>query len=292
MSSRYRVCKRTVSDMAYEKFGSESLDYLPCQYDGCRLTFRGPRRNLSGSYAVFLGGTETYGKFIRSPYPDLCEKLTGYTCVNMGWPNAGMDVLLNEPAILTTCQRAQAVVLQMPCVQNMSNRFYTVHPRRNDRFVKPSKLMKTIFSDVDFTEFHFTRHLLSHLQAFAPDRFAMVRDELQTAWVARMRWLISQLGEKTILLWFSKRDPNEGDNSPDLALDPAFVTRRMVMAAADGAAHIVSVREGPLAKASGTAGMVFSDLEATAAAELLNPIAHEEAALALKPVLEEMMRQP
>ncbi len=33
--------------------------------------------------------------------------------------------------------------------QNLSNRFYAVHPRRNDRFLRASTLMKTIFREVD-----------------------------------------------------------------------------------------------------------------------------------------------
>ena len=36
-----------------------------------------------------------------------------------------------------------------------------------------------MFREVDFTEFHFTRHMLQTLQAVAPDRFALVAEELQ-----------------------------------------------------------------------------------------------------------------
>jgi len=284
------VSKKLVGDMAYEKIGTLSLDYMPCRYGDSKLLFRGPKRKLRGDYAVFLGGTETYGKFIETPFPALVEAQTGLVCVNFGWPNAGVDVFLNECAVLDACENARTVVLQLPCAQNMTNRFYSVHPRRNDRFVGPSNLMKSVFRDIDFTEFHFTRHMLTHLKAMAPERFDMIRDELQSAWVARMRLLLDRIDSNIILLWFSARHPSEDNNSPDLAQDPAFVTRTMIDAVKGNAAAVVKVRASPLAKAQGTTGMVFSELEANAAAELLGPMAHDEAARALAPVVQKAVR--
>ncbi len=170
-----------------------------------------------------------------------------------------------------------------------TNRFYSVHPRRNDRFVGPSTLMKSIFRDIDFTEFHFTRHMLNHLKALAPERFDIIRDELQSAWVARMKLLLSPIDNRVILLWFSARHPGEDNNCADLAQDPAFVTRAMLDAVKGRALAVVKVCASPLAKAKGTKGMVFSELEANAAAELLGPMVHEEAARALVPVIKKVL---
>ncbi len=110
---------KLVGDMAYEKIGTLSLDYMPCRYDGSKLLFRGPKRKLTGDYVAFIGSTETYGKFIEVPFPDLIEQQTDITCVNFGWPNAGVDVFLNERAILDACAGARTVVLQLPCAQNV-----------------------------------------------------------------------------------------------------------------------------------------------------------------------------
>ena len=116
------------------------------------------------------------------------------TCVNFGWTNAGVDVFLHDTGVLQAAQGARAtVVFQLPCAQNMSNRFYSVHPRRNDRFVAPLALMRQVFPEVDFSEFHFTRHMLRHLQRRAPDRFAVLRKELQTIWISRVRLLLSRI---------------------------------------------------------------------------------------------------
>jgi len=83
--------------------------------------------------------------------------------VNLGVLNAGLDVLSSDPAIVAALGQAEAAVLQITSAHNMTNRFYKVHPRRNDRFLKASSVLRTIYPEVDFTEFHFTRHLLSHL---------------------------------------------------------------------------------------------------------------------------------
>lgn len=276
--------------MAYEKIVDLSLDYMPCRYAGSKLLFRGPRRSLKGNYAAFLGGTDTYGKFIRQPFPALVEKEAGLRCVNFGWPNAGVDVFLNDPGVQDAARKARAVVLQLPCAQNMTNRFYSVHPRRNDRFLEASPVMRAIFQEVDFTEFHFTRHMISRLQQVAPERFHVVREELQSAWVARMRLLLQRLGNHVVLLWFSARRPGENDDSPDLAVDPAFVSRPMVEAVRGHAVRLVEVYVSPHAQGSGTDGMVFSQFEAGAAAELLNLKAHDQASGALVPVIRDILK--
>ncbi|GGO59093.1 hypothetical protein SAMN05444398_1091 [Roseovarius pacificus] len=276
--------------MSYEPLGGRApLDYCPCRYPGSKLTFRGPRRALTGDYIVFLGGTETYGKFIREPFPAMIGRHMGETCVNMGWPNAGLDVLLNDPGMAYARAGARAVVLQVPGAQNMTNRFYGVHARRNDRFVRATDALMRLFPEMDFTEFHFTRHMLRRLQAVSPERFDLVREELRTVWVERMVELIGRDGPPVILLWFAARRPGRDCDGADVAQDPAFVTRPMLETVRGQAAHLIEVTASATALRTGTSGMVFSQIEAPAAGELLGPAAHVEAALALIPALRGVM---
>jgi hypothetical protein len=202
--------------MSFQQPGPRGLDYKPCRYGTSRLTFRGPPRALDRPYVAFLGGTETYGKYIGRPFPDLLDETVPMPCVNLGVVNAGHDLYLNDPGVMDLARQARVCVLQIGGAQNMSNRFYTVHPRRNDRFVKASRLMRQIFSDVDFTDFAFTRHMLETLARFAPDRFGLLREELQQAWVARTRLLSENLGGRLILLWFAPVDPPAGHDGPGL----------------------------------------------------------------------------
>lgn len=271
--------------MAYEKLAGTGLDYQPCEYPGSKLLFRGPARSLQGEYVAFLGGTDTYGKFIEHPFPALVERAIGLPCVNFGWSNAGVDVFLNDPGVLQAAQNARAVVLQMPCAQNMSNAYYRVHPRRNDRFLGPTERMRGDFPDVDFTQFHFTRHLLVHLHRRSPVKFRQLRRELQRSYVRRLRELLAQMSRDTILLWLSRRRAAEHYDSLDLAHDPSFVSDKMIGALKETGARFVEVCASPAALAAGTDGMIFAKVEESAAAELLGPMAHAEAAGALSEVL-------
>lgn len=269
--------------MTYDVLGPGPLDYLPCRYGTSKLLFRGPRRNLDDPYVAFLGGTETYGKFLERPFPALVEGATGRVCVNFGFPNAGIDVYAHDPFVAKAASEADLTVLQVMGAQNMTNRFYSVHPRRNDRFIGASPLMQTIFREVDFSEFHFTKHMLSHLQKISPERFAAVQSELQQAWLARMRLMLGQITGKTLLLWFADHapPPPDGARAGDLGRNPLFISRDMLEEVAEHATDMVKVVARPAPGADPTAGMVCDQMETMAASEMLGPAAHAEAAAAV-----------
>ncbi|EPX82368.1 hypothetical protein Salmuc_04093 [Salipiger mucosus DSM 16094] len=164
------------------------------------MLFRGPRRSLDESYVAFLGGTETYGRFVAAPFPALAEQRLDRVCVNLGAVNAGPDLYLNDAGALDVAARAELCVVQMMSAQNMSNRFYGVHPRRNDRFLRASEGLQALYPEVDFTEFHFTRHMLGRLREVSAERFAQVTEELRQAWMARMTQLLTVLRGRALLL--------------------------------------------------------------------------------------------
>lgn len=263
--------------------GSKGLDYKPCRYGASRLTFRGPARLLNKRYIAFLGTTETYGKYIPRPFPALTEDRLGTACVNLGFVNAGHDLYLNDPVVMDIAGEAQICVVQIGGAHNLSNRFYTVHPRRNDRFLRASRLMRQIFRDVDFTDFTFTRHMLESLQRFAPDRFALLRDELQEAWVSRTRLLADRLGGRVILLWLADHLPPDGAPATGLGPDPLFIEGPMIEALRGDVAEVVTVKISATARAHD--GMVVPQGEEAAAADMPGPAAHLQTAEALAPVL-------
>jgi len=279
--------------MTYDALGPGALDYLPCRYGTSKLLFRGPRRSLQVPYVAFVGGTETYGKFIETPFPALIEEQTNITSVNFGYPNAGIDVFSHDSFITDAAARAKVTVIQVMGAQNMTNRFYSVHPRRNDRFVAASRLLNTIYRDVDFAEFHFNKHMLGRLKDISVERFDTVRLELQEAWMARMRLMLGQMRGKTILLWFAQQPPLSDEQAimtqDGLGYDPLFITREMINEIAPFATKVVEVVSTPQSIAAGTDGMIFSELESMSAAELMGPIAHEKAAAALLQALEPML---
>lgn len=231
-----------------------------------------------------LGGTETFGKFIPHPFPDLLERIIGVTCVNFGWPNAGIDVFAGDRALLDCAGRARLCVLQVPCAVNMSNRYYRVHPRRNDRFLQATDALRDLFDEVDFTEFSFTRHLLGRLQDLSPERFVRIRQELADVWVTGMHDLIGQIASPVVLLWLSARSPEDGADRPDIWSDPALVSREMLEAVRGQVREIVELPLGEAARGA-EAGMAGPGRDRRAAQKVLGSAAHEQAADALVPVV-------
>lgn len=278
-----------VGDMIYERLGDSALDYFPCRYGTSKLLFRGPRRKLDGAYCAVLGGTETYGKFIQTPYPALVEAATGINMVNFGCVNAGVDVFVNDPAVIEACVKARVTVVQMTGALNTSNRFYAVHPRRNDRFLRASTLLKAIYREVDFTEFHFTRHMLSTLMTLSPERFAVVSEELQSAWVARMKALLTKTEGRTIVLWMANHSPDQANAIGGLGSDPMLVNRAMIEAIRPYTTEVVEVVASEMARGAGLEGKIFSVTEEPAAQETPGPLMHEEVAAALLPVIDRMV---
>ncbi|SFK14629.1 DUF6473 family protein [Celeribacter neptunius] len=271
--------------MAYQNMGEGSLNYLPCRYGKSKLLFRGPQKELDAPYIAFLGGTETYGKYVEVPFPDLVEAGLGMETINLGCVNAGVDVYLNDETVLDICNKAKTTVLQISGAQNMSNRFYAVHPRRNDRFLRASTLLRTIYREIDFTDFNFTRHLLQTLQSTSDEKFVMVRQELRDAWVARMRTMAGKLHGDVVLLWLSDHSPDDEEACNAIATDPLFVNRDMIDEIRPLVKAVVEVVPTRQDIEQGYKLMVYSDLDAPAAREMLGPIAHSQAATELQDAL-------
>jgi hypothetical protein len=274
--------------MKHDTLEEAGLSYAPCRYGNSRLFFRGPRRGLDGRFIAFVGGTETYGKFVERPFPRLVEDSIGETCVNLGCVNASIDAFMNEPAVMTACHDATMVVVQITGAHNLSNRFYTVHPRRNDRFLRASTVLRAIYPEVDFSDFCFTRHMLSRLYAVGPERFAIVREELQIAWTARMNSFLTDIGPRTLLLWFADHLPSDTawEERPEpLRVDPLFVTRKMIDGLRPMVRGVVMAQPSMRAMARRADGLIHSPLQAAAAAEMMGPAAHAEAAEALSGAL-------
>lgn len=271
--------------MAYLEQGGSVLEYFPCRYGRSKLLFRGPKRKIEGDYVAVIGGSETYGKFLARPYPALLEERLGRKVVNFGVRNAGLDVFGHDTTILDACSRAGVTVIQISGAHNMSNRFYAVHPRRNDRFLRASSLLKTVFPDVEFTDVHFTRHLLSALKMRSPEKFALVEHELREAWTSRMKALLSRIETKVVLLWLSDHSPDACDTCTAEGTEPLFVDREMIASVAPYAAEVVEVVVREAEVAVGRESLVHAELEEPAAREMLGSVAHEKAAAALAPVI-------
>ena len=264
------------------------LDYAPYEFGSAPLTLRGPRKDAEGDYVAMLGGSETYGKYVQYPFPDLVEAVTGVPVLNFGVMNAGIGAFSDDPEVVELCSGARATVVQGLGAQNMSNPLYSVHARRNDRVLGATPALKELYGGLDLTEVHFTRHLMNKLKRLSEDHFAEVREILRDAWVAHMRGLLGRIDSEVVLLWISTRAPQEPEDLAD-PTDPLFVDRRMLAALKDRVHTFVEIRllqEPPDKKLF---GKIYAESETEAAMQMPGPRAHgqiaQTIASALQPIL-------
>lgn len=257
-----------------------AIDYDECRYGRSRMRFRGPKRSLKGDFVAAVGGSQTFGKFVSVPFVDALEAQIHIPVVNLGAMQAGLTLIADDPDILSIASGARVSIVQVLGAQNMSNRYYSDHPRRNDRFLEASPALKQLFPQMDFTEFHFVGHLVGALANVGGEPFEKMVRELRAAWVNRMRLILRSIDGNTILLWMADRRP---DDAFDLTnpLDPHFVNRAMLDDVASHARHVVEAVSETTAQFEGLAGKEFLPHEAEAAAAMPGPLFHSQVATRL-----------
>lgn len=270
--------------------GAGALDYFPCRYGKSRLVFRGPGRDLAQPYVVMLGGSQTFGTYVAAPFPTLVEEATGHAVANLGAQHAGLGFYLADPLVLEVASQARLAVVQITGAEALTNRFYTVHSRRNDRFLAATPALTDLFPEVDLTDIHFTRHLMLVLRAAGPDRFAKVVSHLKANWLRGMGTLLAQLPAHRIFVWMADTPlPGRGN---DPATGPMFVDRAMVEALLPQTSHFVEAVPSAEARAEGVSRMQFSDGEQDSARLLPGVAAHHELARALVPLVNRLLGPP
>lgn len=263
-----------------------ALDYFPCRYGASKSVFRGPERDLSRPYVAMLGGSQTFGKYVARPFPDLVEAALGRPVANLGGLNAGPDFYLSDPAALEVAARATAAVVQVTGAEALSNGFYTVHSRRNDRFLAATPALRALFPEVDFTDIHFTRHLLLVLHRTDFARFSTVVDGLRANWLARMRALLARLPPRCLLLWLADGDSQEAGVTGN---GPLFIDRPLLDTLRPAVAGVVEVVPSPNARSLAPLDMTYPETESAQAACLPGAAVHAEVAARLVPPLQRLM---
>lgn len=276
--------------MKHDRSVSDRIDYAMCDYGTSKLRFRGPKRSLSGPYIAILGGTETFGRFVPSPFAARLETLCGLACVNFGVVNAGVDAFVHDPTVLDAARGAQVTILQVMGAQNLSNRLYRVHPRRNDGFLAPSRALRTLFPETDFVDFNFNRHMLVALATSGADRFHIVVDELRLAWVSRMHQLITAIDGPVVLLWMAETPPPpERQSGQEIGADPLFVTVEMIDELRPRLAGVAVARSGIWPASDPVEGLRIGQTDRAAAEALPGQSAHAAAAAALLPFISKLL---
>lgn len=223
---------------------------------------------------AFMGGTEVYGRFVDRPFVSHLEETLGQACVNLGSINAGLDSFVNDEELKQVARGADLTVLQVLGAQNLSNRMYRVHPRRNDRFLQASDTLSALYNEVDFTEFHFNKHLLTGLEACSADRFIAVQAELEIAWVKRMTRMIDELDGRVVLLWL-RYELDKGVNERGLlGHEPALIESAMIDALRPQVQGVIELPVQTAGAADDVDGMVLGQMDLPAAGHMIGPMEH------------------
>jgi len=243
--------------MTIDTIDRTTIDYQNYRFGRSRQRFRGPKPDLSKPYVAFIGGSETYGKFVAEPYPKLIQDRIDLTCANWGTPGAGPSFFLKDPAVMEACSAAQVCVISVMGAVSMSNRLYSVFKRRNARLRSTSEVLEALYPDMNLSEFRFAHNMLYRMYRTDPKNFRVVELELQQAWVARMRELMEDIETARVLVWMSTRSPDEGcalDKRESFVTPPAFVTRDMLEQIAPMADMLIEYVPGEEAAAEAAGG--------------------------------------
>ncbi|MBY8977577.1 hypothetical protein KHP62_17315 [Rhodobacteraceae bacterium NNCM2] len=217
--------------MSLFKTDDPLFDYDPYSFGRTRSQFRGPMPDLRAPYLVCLGSTHTFGRFVSEPYPSQIEGAFGRPVVNFGTEGAGPGMFLADADILHVANAADICIIEVMSARAISNRMYTVRPRRNERLMKVSDLLLGLYPEVDFGEFSGVKGMLKRLEEVDPNRFRLVHNEIRNAWIGRMQRLMNEIDRPKILLWFADHAPPERDEvqiTHGGGRHPAFVDGAMI----------------------------------------------------------------
>lgn len=200
-------------DQDYFDYDLQALPEIPEQ------KFRGPAFDRRRPYVACIGGAQTFGRFCTRPYPAYLSGLCDFQFLNLGVGGAGPR-LFDTPRYLGYLNNAELVIVQVLAGRSESNSLFD-NTESGDLFglrLQDNKRMR-------FEEF------LGALVASAPpDRVTQVVRETQANYVESCIRLLNHIQRPKLLLWLSKRSPDEPEDLTwqNLSAYPQLVTRPML----------------------------------------------------------------
>lgn len=114
-------------------------------------------------------------------------------------PMAGLDWVCDRVEAVLAKGTDGRVIVEVVGADRMSNPFYRVHPRRNDRLIAPTEALVKLYPEVDFVDFAFVGEMLAPLEAICPARFAEIAKALRRTWLERMLALVDALKGRAVI---------------------------------------------------------------------------------------------
>ncbi len=199
--------------------------------------------------------------------------------MNFGCLFSGVDALCHDNGLRDMLNGADLCVVQAPGLLGQSNHFYRVHPRRNDRFLAPTEDLIRLFPEIDFTEVHFVRHLMTSLNKLRDSRLEVVLDELRRNWLRQVVGFLQDLETPVIFLRLQVIRKALGEQPSDIA--DVEITDQMIKSVGQFCNDIVDVNTQVCGQSDEIEDMLFGTLQQPMAEHMIGPAAHRSIAGAL-----------
>ena len=181
----------------YQQLDAPMFDYsLATLADVPEHALRGPLPNLNEPYVAFVGGAQTFARFVAEPFANLVAKHLGLGCLNLGLGGAGPRWPA-DARVLPILQRAKLVVVQCFAGRSASNSLFDNGStgRNSGRYLFTGDCL----TYEQFLDEVMARQDLSLLQRVVRE----TRDD----YACSMRHLGHCLSVPTVLLWLGRRRP-------------------------------------------------------------------------------------
>jgi hypothetical protein len=225
----------------YQNRDRRIIDYQQVVLGG--HPFRGPlpQRMYSKEKLSFLGAAQTFGRFVRVPFPTILGSLFNLDVLNLGYAGAGASFYLSKPYVLSQAAGARAAVVQVMSGRSCANSVFDAPEGRNVLVRRSDGKVMT-----DGPGYRWV------LETFGSDRAIAVVRETQARWVEETIALAKALPIPKVLFWFSVREtaftPSGAGLTALMGEFPHFISSEMLAEVRpyfDGYAECVSRRGLP-----------------------------------------------
>lgn len=147
----------------------------------------------------FIGAAQTFGHFVKTPFPRLVSEVFSVNALNAGVSGAGPELFLSNDRLIEDINRSKLCVIQVMSGRSSSNRYFTISGG--------SSMGRLQVNDI-------TRERIQGHDAFgvllkelSEAELRDVVDETLENYAASYRDLCRRITVKKILLWVAVREP-------------------------------------------------------------------------------------
>jgi hypothetical protein len=187
--------------LGYQKTDRNAFDYdIWFDPDLPNLALRGPQSDLHADKRIScIGAAQTFGRFVKNPFPWQVGRFLERPFVNLGFSGAGPEFYLQQPELMALLATSDTVVVQSMSARSVSaGVFKTARnngvlvfqsgPRKGQSFMAEEayQILKT---------------------EYGGDALQAQREAVQEKWLDQHRDLASQIPGRKIFLWLSNEAP-------------------------------------------------------------------------------------